>query len=376
MAVTPEPLPRTNAVDFRAPPPSPVAPGRQSPFANDDVLSEYLQQSLKVPDLVLPDRVFPCQKSVQNPPRIDFGKLGSFESEMGFKICDLIAQVGCLELINHGISPDLMGLVLFLAGGIFQIPPEKKKTAARSPERRYGFEEIHGEEEIRDQSEEFLWCDETTMKSEMEGIWPFGFSNFSQEMKKLSRQMEEVGRRIMLFLEQHSLKKFSAENGLPEEQESAGKVWCIEKHGRKMGGDHSLRYDVIRMLIKGSEFSHALSLHLWSGTTDFHVYSKKGWVSFFPARNSIVVTIGDKLQGWSGGQYKHVIGRPVFKGENEKSNISMAFLYSPPKFTNSTKQDDDFTISITQQFILCVLITFVYRFLISIYHFFCIKVFK
>ncbi|KAL1538309.1 non-hem dioxygenase in morphine synthesis N-terminal [Salvia divinorum] len=373
MAMTPEPLQRANAVDFRAPPPSPVAPGRQSPFANDDVLTEYLQQSLKVPDLVLPDRVFPRQKSAQNPPRIDFEKLGSFENEMGFRICDLITQIGCLELINHGISPDLMGLVLFLAGGIFQISPEKKKTAARSPERRYGFEEIHGEEEIRDQSEEFLWCDEAAMKLEMEGIWPFGFSNFSQEMRKLSKQMEEVGRRVMLFLQQHSSTKFLPENESPEEQELAGKVCYIQKHGQKMAGeqsDNSLRYDVIRMLIKGCEFSHALSLHVWSGATDFHVYSKKGWVSFSPARNSIIVTIGDKLQGWSGGQYKHVIGRPVFKGENEKSNISMAFLYSPPKFINSIKEDEDFTISISQQFILCVLIILIYRFLISIYHFF------
>ncbi|KAH6800498.1 hypothetical protein C2S52_000962 [Perilla frutescens var. hirtella] len=293
MAVTPEPMPGINAVDFRAPPPSPVAPGRRSSFANDDVLTEYLHQSLKVPDLVLPDRVFPRQKSVQSPPRIDFEKLGSLENESGREICDLIAKMGCLELINHGISPDLMRLVLFLAGGIFQIPPEKKKTAARSPERRYGFEEIHGEDEIRDQShEEFLWCDEAEMRLEMEGIWPFGFSNFRQEMKKLSRQIEEVGMKVMLFLQHHSLP----ENELPEGQEITGKVCYIQKHGRKMESENSLRYDVIRMLIRGSEFGHALSLHVWSGSTDFHVYSKKGWVSFSPAQNSIVVTVGDKLQ--------------------------------------------------------------------------------
>lgn len=368
MAVTPEPLPGINTEDFRAPPPSPVAPGRRSSFANDDVLTEYLQQSLKVPDLVLPDRVFPRQKWVQNPPRIDFEKLGSLENESGLEICELIAQMGCLELINHGISPDLMRLVLFLAGGIFQIPPEKKMTAARSPERRYGFEEIHGEEEIRDQSEEFLWCDEQAMRLEMEGIWPFGFSNFSQEMKKLSGKFEEVGRRVLVFLQHHNLKKFS-----PEEEEGTGKVWYIEKHGRNTGSEqseNSLKYDVIRMLIRGSEFPHALSLHVWSGSTDFHVYSKKGWVSFTPTQHSIVVTIGDKLQGWSGGQYKHVIGRPVFKGENGQSNISMAFLYSPPKFTNSTKDDNDFAISITQQIIFCVLITLTYRFLLYIYHIF------
>ncbi|KAL0341975.1 UNVERIFIED_CONTAM: hypothetical protein Scaly_1860100 [Sesamum calycinum] len=97
MAITPEPLPGIQAVDFRAPPPSPVAPGRRSSFANDDVLTEYLQQSLKVPDLILPDRVFPRQKSVQNPPRIDLQSLDSLEKDAGAEISELIAQVGCLK---------------------------------------------------------------------------------------------------------------------------------------------------------------------------------------------------------------------------------------------------------------------------------------
>lgn len=116
-------------------------------------------------------------------------------------------------------------------------------------------------------------------------------------MKKLSKQMEEVGKRVLQFLVQHSLKR--PENGSPEEQELAGKVCYIQKHGRKISNEeseNSLRYDVIRMLIRGSEFPHALSLHVWNGTTDFHVYSKKGWVSFSPHQNSIVVAVGDKLQ--------------------------------------------------------------------------------
>ncbi|GFQ01453.1 beta-galactosidase 14 [Phtheirospermum japonicum] len=60
MAMTPEPLPVTHAISFRAPPPSLVAPGRRSLFANDDVLTEYLEQSLKVPNLILPERISTC----------------------------------------------------------------------------------------------------------------------------------------------------------------------------------------------------------------------------------------------------------------------------------------------------------------------------
>lgn len=179
MAATPEQFPGSHAVDFRAPPPSPVAPGRRSSFANDDILTEYLQQSLKVPDLILPDRAFPRQNSAQNPPIINLQNLGLSENESGVEVSELIAQVGCFEVINHGISRDLIRLVLFLAAGIFEISPEKKKTVARSQERRYGFEEFHGDEEIViDQSEELLWCGDEAMRLEMEGIWPFGYSNF------------------------------------------------------------------------------------------------------------------------------------------------------------------------------------------------------
>ncbi|KAL0354632.1 UNVERIFIED_CONTAM: hypothetical protein Sradi_3910100 [Sesamum radiatum] len=273
MAITPEPLPGIHAVDFRAPPPSPVAPGR---------------------------RVFPRQKSVQNPPRIDLQNLDSLEKDAGAEISELIAQVGCFEVINHGISRDFIKLVSDLAGGVFEIPPEKKKKVARSPERRYGFEEIHGEDEIKDQSEEFLWCGDDAMRSEMEGIWPDGYSNFSQEMEKLTGKIEEVAAKILVFLQQHSLRKLSPGNGsADDEQEAVGNVCCIQKHCRKTDSEqseNSLRYDVIRMLIRGSEFPHALCLHVCCGSSDFHVYSKKGWLSFSPAQDSLVVTVGDKLQ--------------------------------------------------------------------------------
>ncbi|KAK4427941.1 hypothetical protein Salat_1563100 [Sesamum alatum] len=336
MAITPQQLPGIHAVDFRAPPPSPVAPGRRSSFANDDVLTEYLQQSLKVPDLILPDRVFPRQKSVQNPPRIDLQNLDSLDKNASAEISELIAQVGCFEVINHGISRDFIKLVLDSVGGVFEIPPEKKKRVARSPQRRYGFEEIHGEEEIRDQGEEFLWCcGDEAMRLEMEGIWPNGYSNLRQEMEKLTWKIEEVGAKILQFLQQHSLRKVSPENGLADEEEAAGNVWCIQKqYCRKTDSEqseNSLRYDVIRMLIRGSEFPHALCLHVCSGigsSTDFHVYSKKGWLSFSPSQDSLVVTVGDRLQSWSGGQYKHVIGRAVLRGDDENC-ISMGFLFSP-----------------------------------------------
>ncbi|XP_051147772.1 leucoanthocyanidin dioxygenase [Andrographis paniculata] len=383
--MTQEAPPGVHAVDFRAPPPSPVAPGRRSSFANDDVLTEYLQQSLRVPDLVLPDKVFPRQKTLQNPPKIRFRDLESLGTgPEGAEICRLIAQLGCLEVINHGISRDWIDFVMELGNGVFELPPEKKRVVARSPERRYGFEESDEGEEVRDRREEFIWMGEEEMRVEMEGIWPFRYSNFSQEMAKLSAEIAEIGRTVVQFLEQQIAMRIRHGSGEEEGSGSENVCCCsVQKHQKRRVEEeegegemnvNAVRYDVIRMLISGGEFPHALCLHLCSGAADFHVYSRKGWISFSPDQDSLVVTIGDMMQEWSDGQYKHVIGRPVFKGEVEEGkknngNISMGFLYSPPNI--SVRDDDDgdtvVTISLTNQIILALLLIMIYQFSVFVY---------
>lgn len=379
MAVSPETMPDNSFIDFRAPPPSPIASGRRSCVRNDEVLTEFLQNSLRVPDLVLPDRVFPRQKSIHNPSKLDFQSLASLNNGAIAKILDSVATIGCFEVVNHGISGDLIKLVLSAGDGIFGISPERKEKLTRSSEKAYGFEEFHGEEE-RETSEEFVWCrGDQNFNKEMEGIWPLGFSNFSEKMEKVLDGMEDIAGRILQFLQQNTPKKLINEN-IDEMQDENGdlpatSICYLHKHKGCLKGDEeymmtTLQYDVIRMLIRGSEFPHALCLHVSNGCSEFHVYSKKGWVSFQPGKDSLIVTIGDLLQRWSGGQYKHVIGRPVYQGKTEDC-VSMALLISPPKVVedNSTKHEheQEKTISIGQQIIIAIAFILIYNFFIYIY---------
>lgn len=134
-------------------------------------------------------------------------------------------------------------------------------------------------------------------------------------MEKLLPRIEEVGRKILSFLMQQNSTK-TKETEAEEETENyrepssyanVNSICYLHKHNSRskviLTEDHhhhqsvnSLRYDVIRMLIRGSEFPHALCLHFCNGAEEFHVYSKKGWVSFHPNSDSLVITIGDKLQ--------------------------------------------------------------------------------
>lgn len=380
MGVSPE-SGREKPVDFRAPPPSPVASGRRSCVTNDDVLTEFLESSLRVPDLVLPDKIFPKQKFIEDPSRIDFGSLGAPGSDAASRVLDSVARVGCFQLVNHGIGREFSRSVMAAAARIFLVPPEKRVVAMRSPEKPYGFEEVGGvggeEEESSELAEEFVWCREEGLESEMQRLWPAGYSNFSDKMAKLQSHVEKIAERVMTVLWEECLDKPThgndGMNGEGRADAGTGAMCCLLKHSKNVLDDDqwasSLRYDVIRMLIRGADYSHALCLHLCDGgASEFHVYSKKGWVSFCPDKHSLIITVGDQFQALSGGRYKHVVGRPIVKSETE-DRISMAFLYSPPAHTPGSKDGERGgrnTVSVGQQVMVAIVLSLAYHLFVYI----------
>ncbi|CAN0858774.1 hypothetical protein LINGRAHAP2_LOCUS7453 [Linum grandiflorum] len=404
MAASPHSIPENHHVDFRAPPPSPIASGRRSSFANDDVLTEYLENSLRVPDLILPDRIFPSQRILETPQVVDFGSLqkGNF-SLLGCDI-DCLARLGCFQLVNHGISKESVTSAMELAQKlIFNVPVEKRATVMVSSEKPYGFEEeiiIHGDEDDDKEeisntlSEEFVWSRDGTLKLEMEPILGHSYSNFSVKMEALTSDIEAVGEKLLGVVRQKMEVESLANDRnemvmqLGEEDKDhdnkLGRIaefsTCyVRKHRRNVPAERwerSLRYDVIKMLIRGTDHSHALCFHICNALSEFHVYSKQGWISFSPEKDALIVTIGDQIQAMSNGEFRHVLGRPMVKsGEDDSpdnNSISMAFMYSPPpaiaKTSNQMKEQN--TISIKQQAIVALIFTLVYHILAFLYNIF------
>ncbi|XP_047328973.1 jasmonate-induced oxygenase 1 [Impatiens glandulifera] len=371
MTILPEFSSEPNTGDFRAPPPSPIASGRRSSVTNEETLTQYLENSLRVPDLTLPDRVFPRQKSTGDPPVIDFE---SFDDISLLDLSDTLIQIGCFQIVNHGISPELRRSVSVAAEGIFDIPSEGKETMLKSPEKAYGFEEFHGEVERETSTEEFVWCKDEILKMEMVGIWPVGYSNFSEQMEKLSSAVEKVGAKILQMLagklERNGKKIF--EDDEHDEYEGGPMTLChVSKHHNPDDGElvvmDCLKYDVIRMLIRGSDSGHALGIHICDGSSEFHVYSKKGWFSFFPKRDALIITVGDLLQTWSGGQYKHVMGRAIYnktQDQEQSCHISMSFILYSRKPSNIVFNTDMKAIlSLSQQAAFAIIFTLLCHFL-------------
>ncbi|XP_071715106.1 1-aminocyclopropane-1-carboxylate oxidase 1-like [Rutidosis leptorrhynchoides] len=347
---------------FRAPPPSPVASGRKSSVANDEILTQFLHQSLRVPDLVLPDRQ---QKSKINYlPKLDYELLDSFHDQNNTDyIFDTIAETGCFELVNHGISNQIVSNVANYGAKLFEISKEKKAVMSRSGDRMYGF--VEGEE--NEKSEEFFWYKDDSFRSKLEGILPLDipFSNFSDSIEILAYEIEKICEVMLKYMLEKTIRKsrFDDYDDKVKGKQVDGSVCYIYKHHQNLNAIvndsnymSSLRYDMIRMLIRGSEHSHTLSVHVCDGSSEFHVYSKKGWVSFCPDKDALIITIGDQLQKWSEGKYKHVMGRPISKSKEDY--ISMAFMYNPASASIMEKK----TVSIYHQAFMFFILVLLYKF--------------
>lgn len=122
-------------------------------------------------------------------------------------------------------------------------------------------------------------------------------------MEVLLSEIEKAGEKFVEILEKKFNRKWKhEEQGRRKEQEQVGSVCYLYKHCHNLpedqnkGGSSSLKYEVIRMLIRGSEYPHALCFHICHGSSEFHLYSKKGWLTFRPNKDALVVTVGDQLQ--------------------------------------------------------------------------------
>ncbi|KAL5729032.1 hypothetical protein ACHQM5_002040 [Ranunculus cassubicifolius] len=352
---------------FRAPPPSPIA-HRRSSVVNEDEISDFLEHSLRIPNLILPDQIFPKETQVKNLPEIDFLSFISSKTESISSFLESVASTGCVQLVNHGISGDLIRSVLIAASGIFGLPPENKKNGTGSSEESYGFEEFDSEEDI-ETTEEFVWSRDEGLKSMMDGIRLQGFPCFSKQMEILSTDIENIAQQVLSSFFEHAQIQSPRVDDISYKQELSNMVCYLHKHHKYTSVrkcDASLKLDFIRMLIRGtSGCSHSMCVHVCDSSSEFHVYSKKGWISFTPSRDAIVMTIGDQIQEYSNGNYKNVIGRPIFKGGDEEP-ISMAFMYSHSTITQSHGNKGK-NISLWQQLMLALFLTLVYHFWVCFY---------
>lgn len=308
---------------FRAPPPSPIATaqGIKSAGVNNEILSEFLEHTLRIPELSLPEPFIPFR----GLPAFDLLSVRSREQRKatGRRLVQSAIEIGCFQVVNHGISRDLTVRAEEQSSRLFDLPVERKQLIVRSDRSRFGFEHIDAEgdgaAERNLSLQQTFWVDQNdnSMEKIIRKAWPEGFDNFSHAISEYTAALEKIASEVLeVIYENLSLDPYNLKELLGAENSS---LLCLYSHE----GSYKCPSSGIC-----HSHSHVLSVHHHKGPSSFYVYADRGWTTFTLKPNTLVITMGNILRVWSNGLLKSVLGRAVTPGD--KHFISMEFLYSPP----------------------------------------------
>nr|GLL35182.1 gibberellin 3-beta-dioxygenase 1-like [Ipomoea trifida] len=234
---------------------------------------------------------------------------------------------GAFQVINHGISGELLGRVEAAGKRLFSLPLHQKMRAARSPNGVSGY----GVARISSFFPKLMWSEGfTIVGSPLEHsrlLWPQDFNFFCEVVEEYEKEMKKLaGRMMKLILESLGV----AEEDAKWAMESKGRCSALQLNsypacpdpGRAMGLAEHTDSTLLTILHQNNT----------SGLQVFRQSTSSGaagaWVTVPPIPGALVINAGDLLHILSNGLYHSVLHRAVVN--RSRHRISVAYLYGPP----------------------------------------------
>lgn len=265
------------------------------------------------------------QEDNVNIPLIDFQDLNNGDQTHRKAIMDNIyracSEWGFFQVVNHGVSPQLMDRAREVWHGFFHQPMEVKQSYANSPITYEGYGSRLGVQKgaTLDWGDYyFLHYLPSSLKDHNK--WP-GLPGDLREV------VDEYSAEVVRFC--GSLMKLLSINlGLGEEDlqnafggEDIGACLRVNFYPRCPQPDLTLG------LSSHSDPGGLTLLLPDQNVAGLQVRRGNGWITVKPARHAFIVNIGDQMQVVSNAIYKSVEHRVIVNSDKER--ISLAFFYNP-----------------------------------------------
>ncbi|KAI4382770.1 hypothetical protein MLD38_008688 [Melastoma candidum] len=263
--------------------------------------------------------------SSANIPLIDFGGLSSGDegkrAEVTRQVSDACRDWGFFQVVNHGVSPELMDRAREVWREFFHLPMELKQDYANSPKTYEGYGSRLGVEKgaVLDWSDYyFLHYLPSSLKDCRK--WPSVPDSCWEVIDEYGKQVVGLAGRIMRIL--------SINLGLCEEslQEAFG--------GDDIGACLRVNFyprcpqpDLTLGLSSHSDPGGMTLLLPDSNVPGLQVRRGDDWITVKPAPHAFIINIGDQIQVLSNATYKSVEHRVIVNSSNER--VSLAFFYNP-----------------------------------------------
>ncbi|KAI3994193.1 hypothetical protein MKX01_012450 [Papaver californicum] len=359
---------------LRTPPPSPIsnARGLKSAAVNDEILADYLEKTLQVPDLTLPESyVSSNHKNEKNhshrhhiPFEINYSALKSRDEDSIRQLFQSVTELGVFRLTGHGVSAEELQSTISEADLVFRSLIKKKKIPNLSIN-------LGSKKVIR---EEFFWFGsgnemDVTLA---EQIGNEKYTLLSQKLDDIYDQLDAVAENVGQILFENMNGKLELEKR--KDVQGRESVLCYYKFSKTHRFSSDDGNDLQRQLFDEEEKKngnsskvHAFSLYLYVGDQKFHVNTERGGLlSCKACSGTIVVTIKKQLEEWSQGRLKCVPGEPIVdRNIHVNPSYAIEFMYSPPSSSfldyNSNNRRMHF-ISIFDQILIAIISALLYTF--------------
>ncbi|XP_062167806.1 uncharacterized protein LOC133874002 isoform X2 [Alnus glutinosa] len=311
-----------------APPPSPIPTAAGSRSAANQTFTEYLEHSLRPPNLALP-----ATTRHPIPSDVDLRSLASRGRDSIDRILQSARHYGVFRISGHGISGEELRSLVEEAEPVF------RNSDAPNLVKRNG------------NRKEILWA--RSRNERLESAPKFiGSETERQIMENVASKLDAVGRQLIRIFIEDVDKKFW--DGIQEKET----VLALHRY------DHNTLLMEQNSLLPNekNEYDGALTLHLPAQHSQFYVQSKRGSLSFEQGPDTIVVTVGKQLEEWSLGEFKSVSGQMIVPPDIQgiPASYFVELKYSSSTIYQSFDKNCK-TISIADQILLALVITLLYK---------------
>ncbi|KAL6987823.1 Jasmonate-induced oxygenase 2 [Sarracenia purpurea var. burkii] len=260
-----------------------------------------------------------------NIPVVDLSNLFSDDNSLREKTLSIVSDAcrkwGFFQVVNHGVSHELMKRTREVWREFFRLPLEEKEAYGNSPATYEGYGSRLGVEKgISLDWSDYFFLQYLPLSARDHNKWPKLPLSCRELIAEYGEELVKLCAKLM--------KVFSVNLGL--EEDYLQKAFGGEDFGATMRAN---------LYPKCPQPNHTLGLSPHSdpgGMTvilpDDHVSGLQvrranKWVTVKPVPNAFIVNIGDQIQVMSNATYKSVEHRVIVNSSKER--VSLAFFYNP-----------------------------------------------
>ncbi|KAL9144648.1 hypothetical protein ABFS82_14G309800 [Erythranthe guttata] len=259
-------------------------------------------------------------------PVIDFSKLdGEERADTLAQIANCCEEWGFFQLINHGISEELLERVKKVASECYKVEREEGFKKSKPVQLLNELLERKNGGDHDEKVENVDWEDVFLLSDENDDQWPPKTPGFKETMKEYRIELKKLALRVLETMDENlGLPKGYLNKAFNGGQDSKNAAFFGTKVSHYPPCPHPEKVTGLRA---HTDAGGVILLFQDDEVNGLQILKDGAWIDVQPMRNAVVINTGDQIEVLSNGRYKSVWHRVLARPDGNRRSI--ASFYNP-----------------------------------------------